>query len=175
MTEDRKRRRVHQRARSGILWGLEMLWKEDYSSENVEHDCGGDCPLRTKQGRVECSVFFGPWFLVVSGCVFAADQLVFNLVGRAVAERRVGCLIAGSVSIHEATSHQRILVEELGSHDAPTRADDPGRKPRRNCHHTRACYVSRLSRWSMAARRCGWWSGIGRRACRTWWPGRGCA
>ena len=24
-------------------------------------------------------------------------------------------------------------------------------------------------------RRCGWWPGIGRRACRTRWPGRGCA
>ena len=36
---------------------------------------------------VECSVFLGPWFLVVSGCVFAASQLVFDLVGGAVAER----------------------------------------------------------------------------------------
>ena len=38
-------------------------------------------------GRVECSVFLGPWFLVVSGCVFLASQLVFDLVGGAVAER----------------------------------------------------------------------------------------
>ena len=38
-------------------------------------------------GDVECSVFLGPWFLVVSGCVFAASQLVFDLVGGAVAER----------------------------------------------------------------------------------------
>ena len=30
---------------------------------------------------VECSVFLGPWFLVVSGCVFLASQLVFDLVG----------------------------------------------------------------------------------------------
>ena len=37
--------------------------------------------------EVECSVFLGPWFLVVSGCVFAASQLVFDLVGGAVAER----------------------------------------------------------------------------------------
>ena len=29
------------------------------------------------------------------------------------------------------------MVEEQGSHDAPTRADDPGRKPRGNCHHTK--------------------------------------
>ena len=29
------------------------------------------------------------------------------------------------------------LAEEQGSHDAPTRADDPGRKPRGNCHHTK--------------------------------------
>ena len=36
---------------------------------------------------VECSVFLGPWFLVVSGCVFLASQLVFNLLGGAVAER----------------------------------------------------------------------------------------
>ena len=36
---------------------------------------------------LECSVFLGPWFLVVSGCVFAASQLVFDLVGGAVAER----------------------------------------------------------------------------------------
>ena len=36
---------------------------------------------------VECSVFLGPWFLVVSGCVFLASQLVFDLVGGAVAER----------------------------------------------------------------------------------------
>ena len=36
---------------------------------------------------MECSVFLGPWFLVVSGCVFAASQLVFDLVGGAVAER----------------------------------------------------------------------------------------
>ena len=39
------------------------------------------------QISVECSVFLGPWFLVVSGCVFAASQLVFDLVGGAVAER----------------------------------------------------------------------------------------
>ena len=31
-----------------------------------------------------------------------------------------------------------------GSHDAPTRADDPGRESRGNCHHTRACCVSRV-------------------------------
>ena len=50
-------------------------------------------------------MFFGLWFLVVSGCVFAAFQFVFDIVGRAVAERRVEShLIAGSVSIHEATS-----------------------------------------------------------------------
>ena len=36
---------------------------------------------------VECSVFLGPWFLVVSGCVFLASQLVFDLVGGAVVER----------------------------------------------------------------------------------------
>ena len=29
------------------------------------------------------------------------------------------------------------LAEEQGSHDAPARADDPGRKPRGNCHHTK--------------------------------------
>lgn len=39
------------------------------------------------QPALECSVFLGPWFLVVSGCVFAASQLVFDLVGGAVAER----------------------------------------------------------------------------------------
>ena len=37
--------------------------------------------------ELECSVFLGPWFLVVSGCVFLASQLVFDLVGGAVAER----------------------------------------------------------------------------------------
>ena len=41
----------------------------------------------SSQRDVECSVFLGPWFLVVSGCVFAASQLVFDLVGGAVAER----------------------------------------------------------------------------------------
>ena len=45
---------------------------------------------------------FGLWFLVVSGCVFVAVQLVFGLVGGAVVECQVeSCLVAGSVSIHE--------------------------------------------------------------------------
>lgn len=44
-------------------------------------------PSRYALPAVECSVFLGPWFLVVSGCVFAASQLVFDLVGGAVAER----------------------------------------------------------------------------------------
>ena len=46
----------------------------------------GDGPL-FRPGALECSVFLGPWFLVVSGCVFLASQLVFDLVGGAVAER----------------------------------------------------------------------------------------
>ena len=55
-------------------------------------------------------MFLGLWFLVVSGCVFAASQLVFDLVGRAVADRRVeSCLIAGLVSIHEATKVDGLL------------------------------------------------------------------
>ena len=38
---------------------------------------------------LECSVFFGLWFLVVSGCLFPAVQLVFGLVGGAVPQCRV--------------------------------------------------------------------------------------
>ena len=38
---------------------------------------------------LECSVFFGLWFLVVSGRLFPAVQLVFGLVGDAVPQCRV--------------------------------------------------------------------------------------
>ena len=38
---------------------------------------------------LECSVFFGLWFLVVSGRLFPAVQLVFGLVGGAVPQCRV--------------------------------------------------------------------------------------
>ena len=55
--------------------------------------------------KLECSVFFGLCFLVVSGCLFPAVQLVFGLVGGAVPQCRVESrMIVGSVSIHEATS-----------------------------------------------------------------------
>ena len=38
---------------------------------------------------LECLAFFGLWFLVVSGCLFPAVQLVFGLVGGAVPQCRV--------------------------------------------------------------------------------------
>ena len=44
---------------------------------------------RGQSRGMECSVFFGLWFLVVSGCLFPAVQLVFGLVGGAVPQCRV--------------------------------------------------------------------------------------
>ena len=62
--------------------------REPASHNAIPGDITKTTPPRAGEDRVlECSVFLGPWFLVVSGCVFAASQLVFDLVGGAVAER----------------------------------------------------------------------------------------
>ena len=49
----------------------------------------GPGPGRRSRPGLECLAFFGLWFLVVSGCLFPAVQLVFGLVGGAVPQCRV--------------------------------------------------------------------------------------
>ena len=48
-------------------------------------------------------------------------------------QRGHGRLVTG----HRGCTPCESWSKNWGSHDAPTRADDPGRKPRGNCHHTK--------------------------------------
>ena len=71
--------------------GSASSWAEPMCSMLRDPHQEEECAICTARNAVvtvlECSVFLGPWFLVVSGCVFLASQLVFDLVGGAVAER----------------------------------------------------------------------------------------
>ena len=49
-------------------------------------------------------------------------------------QRGHGRLVRGG---HRGCTPCESWSKNWGSHDAPTRADDPGRKPRGNCHHTK--------------------------------------
>ena len=74
------------RPRAGQCAGLDHL--------RPHQSRGGDGPVQARRrlpsgGLLECLAFFGLWFLVVSGCLFPAVQLVFGLVGGAVPQCRM--------------------------------------------------------------------------------------